>query len=190
MRITFLALVLCGAAGAAPQSQTTTYVDGNLAGITPKTGGTLAFDDAKTMHLSTGTTTVEIPYAGVTHAELGAVQENTHQSFFKVWDRFKSHRTETQLLIVNFTDDQGQDRTMTLELERSAAQSVIAELETRTGKTFVAKEDSKAAAAKKPNPMGTVSPQARDAAWWGDDYWKTPGNADKWPKSSSGGGQN
>ncbi len=187
MRTTFLILLLCGAAVAAPQSQTTTYVDGNLDGLTPKTGGTLAFDDAKAMQLRTGVTTVAIPYAGVTHAELGAVQESTHQSFFKVWDRFKSHRNETQLLIVNFKDDQGKDRTMTLELARSGAQSVIADLETRTGKTFVTKENAKAAAAKKLDPMGTTSAQTKED--WGDEWWKTSRNADKFPQASNGGQQ-
>lgn len=176
MRPILLTLTLSCAALAATPAQTTTYVDGNVTGLAANTGGTLAFDDEKAMVLRTGLTTVSVPYGSVSQAELGAVKENApDKPFYKFWSR--RHKSETQLLIVNFKDDQGAERNMTLELAQPAAQTVLNDLESRTGKQFVAssKPLQPAAAAKTaaPKPAGD---------WWGDQYWKTPRNADKWPK--------
>jgi len=185
----FLALACGGAALAATPAQTTTYVDGNIEGVSPKTGGILSFDDAKAMELRAGLTTVAVPYADLTHAELGAVQENPHGvPLYKFWAR-RRHKTETQLLIVNFKDEQGADKTMTLELAQPAAESVLGELESRTGKNFGAKTES---ASAKPAPEKKVDPMASSAAekqetapWWGDQVWKTERNAGKFPKAGS-----
>jgi hypothetical protein len=184
MRTNFLILVLalCGAAFAATPAQTTTYVDGNLDGLTPKTGGTLTFTDDKAMYLHTGLTTVAVTYSGVTHAELGAIKQNPHDApFYKFWDRRQSKKTATQLLIVNFKNDEGDDKTMTLELAQAGASSVLTDLQTRTGKNFGAPATPQMASAKKVDPMGTISANREQSGnWWGDQWWKTPRNADQW----------
>lgn len=175
----FFMLVALGyaAAFAAPPSQTTTYVDGNISGLTANTGATLSFDDDKAMYLHAGETTVPVPYAGVSHAELGAIKDNSHAPIYKFWSHLKkSPKTETQLLIVNFKNEQGDDKTMTLELAEQGASSVLADLEARTGKNF---------SGKKKDPMATAKSVSRQAdSWWGDEYWKTDRNADKWSKTS------
>lgn len=188
MRTNFLILVLalCGAAFAASPAQTTTYVDGNLTGLTPETGGTLTFTDDKAMYLQTGLATVAVPYSGVTHAELGAIKQNPHDApFYKFWDRRQSKKTATQLLIVNFKNDEGEDKTMTLELARAGASAVLTDLQTRTGKNFGAPARTQVASAKDPakkvDPMGTISGNREQSGnWWGDQWWKTPRNADQW----------
>ncbi|HLH40969.1 MAG TPA: hypothetical protein VKX39_17600 [Bryobacteraceae bacterium] len=180
MRLTLLFLALAGAALASTPAQTATYIDGNVTGISPNTGGTLSFDDGKAMMLRTGLTSVAVPYDAVSHAELGAVKEDAHgKPFYKFWSR--KHKIETQLLIVNFKDEQGADRTMTLELEQPAAQTVLDDLEARTGKQFTASQTS---ARKKSNPVAGGASVSKNGEWWGDQYWKTPRNADKWSKPS------
>jgi len=137
MRLSLLTLTLACAAFAASPAQTTTYLDGNVTGLAPNTGGTLSFDDEKAMVLRTGLTSISIAYETLSHAELGAVKENSHDvPFYKFWAR--KHKTETQLLIVDFKDEQGADRTMTLELAQPAAETVLNDLQARTGKQFVA----------------------------------------------------
>ena len=186
MRTTFLTLALafCGIGFAAQPAETTTYVDGNVTGLTPNSGGTLTFDDNKAMHLRTGLTNVAVPYSGLSHAELGAVKTAPHNApFYKVWER--KQKTETQLLVVNFKNQEGDDKTMTLELPQQAAASVLSELETRTGKDFGAKtaaQTTAKTAAKKPDIMAAAPAEKQTDPWWGDDWWKTPRNADKWSK--------
>ena len=201
MRLTFLTLTLACAAFASTSAQTTTYVDGNVTGLSPNTGGTLTFDDQKAMVLRTGLTSVSVPYDAISHAELGAVKENSHDvPLYKFWAR--KHKTETQLLVVNFKDEQGADRTMTLELAQPAAQTVLNDLESRTGKQFVASEkpalidrstdkstdkpsEKPAEKPKKADPMASAPASGKTGGdWWGDQYWKTPRNSDKWSKPS------
>src|ERR1700723_2675252 len=58
-------LVCAATASAASRAETTTYVDGNLAGVSPNTGGTLLFSDDKTLVFRTGLSTISVPYATV-----------------------------------------------------------------------------------------------------------------------------
>jgi hypothetical protein len=184
LRTNFLILALAsgGAVFAGLASQTTTYVDGNLNGVTPRSGATLTFEDEKAMQLHTGLSTIAVPYSAVTQAELGAVKTTPHDvPFFKVWERAK-HKTETQLLVVNFKNDQGEDQTMTLELARAAAQSVLGEISERSGKNFGGTKSQVASENKKQNPMAIGAPEKTADPWWGDDWWKTERNQDKWSK--------
>lgn len=151
-------------AGAAPE--TATYVDGNLTGVAPNTGGTLSFDDDHAMTLHTGLTSIAIPYSAISHAELGAVKETTHNApFYKVWELPKrlSAKPQTQLLIVSFKNDDGEQKNVTLELAKDSAQSTLSKIQNH-GKDMTA---------------------AANDEWWGDKYWKTPSNQDKWNKPAS-----
>lgn len=194
MRITslaVLALLGCGAAWAGSRSETTTYVDGDLAGIKPDTGATLSLADDTGITLRTGLTTVSVPYSGVSHAELGAVKESAHDvPLYKVWALHKrfAHKAETQLLIVNFKNEAGEEKSMTLELAKDSADGVLATIQDHAGnsvdtasatpapehKTRSHRSKTEAASAK-PAP-------ADNDAWWGDRYWKTKNNQDKWSK--------
>jgi len=200
MRIQLLAIsMMAAAAFASSPSETTTYVDGNLTGVSPNTGATLNLSDEKQMVLRTGLANVEVPYEAISHAELGAVKENSHSvPFYKVWARGK--KTETQLLIVNFKNAEGEEKTMTLELAQPAAASVISTIQSHTkGAEQVAQaaptpetsadpEPAKPAKEKKkPETKAESKTDVMKAGkeptqWWGDDYWKTARNADKWNK--------
>src|SRR5580698_9127145 len=99
-------VLACATAFAASRAETTTYVDGNLTGVSANTGGTLLFSDDKAMVFRTGLATVTVPYATVTKAELGATRTNSHDvPLYKVWARHK--KTETQFLTVEFKNEEG-----------------------------------------------------------------------------------
>jgi hypothetical protein len=218
--ITIAALtVACPAAFAAERAETTTYVDGNLNGVSPNTGGTLLFSD-DAMHFRTGLSTVAVPYTSISHAELGATKETSHDvPLYKIWalhQRFG--KTQTQLLIVNFKNA-GEEKVMTLELAKTSAPGVLSYIQSRTapevgsGKTLVAsaapsQEPAKFSANEPPTPSAESTPESKKearaeakaeakadakkadlfvtkpdnpgSAWWGDDFWKTKRNADKW----------
>jgi hypothetical protein len=193
MRITSIAILSLAALSAVfadSRPETTTYVDGNLAGVSPNSGGTLMFSDDKAMYLHTGLETIAIPYDGISNAELGAVKETSHDvPLYKVWARHRHPKTATQYLIVNFKNEAGEDKSMTLELATAAASSVLSDLEARTGKKFEPAqtqppEFKTERAAASHSPAMSAKPATVGSAndWWGDSLWKTSRNADKWGK--------
>src|ERR1700686_689262 len=97
----------CATVFAASRAETTTYVDGNLSGISPNTGGTLLFSDEKAMYFRTGLATVSVPYSGIPRSELGAMREISHGApIYKIWARHR--KTETQFLTIEFNSEEGE----------------------------------------------------------------------------------
>jgi hypothetical protein len=198
MRIQLLAIPLLAAAAAfgAPQAETTTYVDGNLIGVSPNSGATLTYSGEKQMTLRTGLTNIDVPYENISHAELGAVKETSHGH--KLFGRRTT--TQTQLLIVNFKNGEGEDKTMTLELAQPAAASVFSSIQShQAAPQQVATSETPAPTPAPAQPVAKLKtrtkmePKADAAAatpkssadWWGDTWWKTSRNADKWTKPAS-----
>ena len=143
-------VLACATVFAASQAETTTYVDGNLTGIAPNSGGTLLFSDAKAMNFRTGQETISVPYAAISRAELGAVRTNSHDvAFYKVWERHK--RTQTQYLTIEFKS-KGEEKTMTLELAQASAPAVLATIKDHTMPTGMKPVNSNDAGAKASPP--------------------------------------
>jgi hypothetical protein len=196
MRLQLIAIpFLAVAAFGAPQAETTTYVDGNLTGISPNSGATLAYSADKQMTLRTGLTNIDVPYENITHAELGAVKETSHGHKL-----FGHHgKTQTQLLIVNFKNGEGEEKTMTLELAQPAAASVLSSIESHKAPQQVAAQEAAPAppvpeqpAAKlktrtklEPKAVTKSETPAQSSDWWGDTWWKTSRNTEKWTKPAS-----
>ena len=187
MRVTaFLALgtVTCWAAFGGSSPQNTTYVEGNLSGVSPDSGGTLLFPDDQAMVFKTGDKLFQIPYAKIGKAELGAVKVHSHHvplyqaPLYKAWVLSKRLTGKTQLLTVAFKGDEGEDVSMTVELPRPTAVEVLATIDGYTGKGPVVGPPL----IKLTEDQITASGPANTAKtpWWGDDYWKTPRNSDKW----------
>ena len=201
-RLITLAVLTSAAAFAASKAETTTYVDGNVAGVTPNTGGTLLLSEDKAMYFRTGLANVAVPYAGISKVELGAVKETSHAvPLYKVWALHKrfsgGDKTDTQLLVVSFKNDDGEDKSMTLELSESAIKGVVSTIEDRSGKTFGAEKQAQSASSKHAakthaaKPADAKADEAKKAdGWWGDDIWKTTRNTDKWNKGAGSNNNN
>jgi hypothetical protein len=163
------AAFVCIAVSGAPRPESSTYVDGDVASLKPNTGGTLVFTDSNSMTFRTGTAEVAVPYASIQRAELGATQ--THKTEFPRMGPLallnQIHRTETQLLTVEFKSGLGEPQTMTLKLAKPAASTVMATIEEHTAKSVTARKPATETAAAKEE-------------WWGDSYWKTSRNQDSW----------
>lgn len=171
-----LGILACGCVIGAPRPETSTYVDGNVAALKPNTGGTLVFSDSKSIVFRTGLAEVSMPYAGISKAELGATKVHSHDApAYKVWALpQRLHKTETQLLTVNFKNDEGEDRTMTFELAKSSASAVLDTINSHTGATSLAA-----------GSPGNKNAKASGTAWWGDEYWKTNSNLSTWNSASA-----
>jgi len=183
IKTAFLTAVLGVAfAYGAPRPETSTYVDGNVTALKPNTGGTLVFSDDSSMKFRTGAAEVAVPYASISKAELGSTQTHNHDDpAYKVWLLPKRlHKTETQLLVVEFKNGLGEQQSMTLELAKDSASSVLATIEERSGAP-------KSVAAITAKADSTKSANAKSASeWWGDSFWKTNRNQSQWDASNSG----
>ena len=164
----------------APRPENSTYVDGNVSSLKPNTGGTLVFSDEKSMTFKTGTSDVAVPYSTISRAELGATQEHSHDvplpGPLRALKLPLGHKTETQLLTLEFKNGLGQAQTMTLSLAKPAAGNVLTTIEGHTGK-LPEKSDAKAVA-KADSKDGSKD------GWWGDSFWKTNRNQAEWAQSS------
>jgi len=159
-------------------------VDGNVSGLSANSGGTLVFTDEDTMTFRTGLTSVPVKYTNVTKAALGAVKTQAHDvPLYKVWALHKrfAPKTQTQLLVVDFKTEEGEEKQMTLELEQSSAADVLATIESHTAKGVVLASNKPTATSAKAKSKAAQSNQA----WWGDDFWRTTRNADKWNKAGT-----
>lgn len=191
-RILSFALVCGSVAFGGSRAETTTYVEGNLPGIAPNTGGTLVVSDEKTMYFRTGLATVGVPYSAIDKAQLGATREVSHGApLYKVWARHK--KTETQFLKVDFKSEDGEDKTMTLELAQASAPAVLSSIQEHSGNPGVAKSEPSSAAKPAPttsakskasaDPGAKATPPTKPGSdWWGDSIWKTNSNAATWTK--------
>jgi hypothetical protein len=150
--------ILAGGLLAAADSATVTYIDGNVAELSPNSGATLYLNNSQSMELKTPLHKVQIPYAQISKAELGSVIAQTAdpEPLYKVWALPKRLvKSETQQMKLAFTDENGQNQNMTLEMSKASAESVLATIERH-------------------------SPKVANAGWWGDSIWKTTRNRDTW----------
>jgi hypothetical protein len=158
---------------AAHKQESVTYVSGNLTGVLPNSGGSLILSDDTALELRTGLSSVAVPYAGISKAELGAVREHSDsEPLYKVWAIHKRFsKSETQLLKVDFKDSEGEEKTLTVELDKSAAPGVVEAI-----------QGHNPSVATNVKTRVSATQAAKPDAWWGDSYWKTSRNADQWSK--------
>jgi len=152
-----LTILACGLLAAA-DSATVTYIDGNVAELSPNSGATLYLTNSQSMELKTPLHHVQIPYTQISKAELGSVMVHTAdpEPLYKVWALPKRlMKSETQQMKLAFGDGKGQDQTMTLEMSKASADSVLATIERH-------------------------SPKVANSTWWGDSIWKTNRNRESW----------
>ncbi len=136
------------------------YVVGNLDGVSAGAEGILVLEKDQAVFRS-GKTALPMPYGDIHNVELGTKVVPPSAPLYKVWQlhkRFQSDRPAQRMVNFEFSDKDGKDQSMTLELEESAANETLAEIEIHQGKRIAPKR------ATNGDP------------WWGDSVWKTTGN--------------
>ena len=150
--------ILTGGLLLAADPASVTYIGGNVADFAPNTGASLYLNNSQSMEFRTPLHVVQVPYSQILKAELGSVQLHTYepQPLYKVWALPKRlMKSETRQMTVAYKNEDGQAKTMTIELSKTDAARLLARIERRNG---------------------TVA----DSNWWGDGYWKTTRNKDQW----------
>ena len=153
-----IALLTIGFAPARDREEPITYVEGTLEGVIPNSGGSLSLEDAQALELKTGLAIIAVPYASITSADLGAIRKHSEsEPLYKVWSLHKRiiGKPDTQLLKLEFKNPEGEQKSITVEMAKSAAPAVIEAIQQRkaAGNSNVARGN-----------------------WWGDRYWKTTRN--------------
>ena len=86
---------------------------------------------------------------------------------YKVWNVHRRFGDKTRYLTVHYSEN-GAKNKLVFELRDKAANLTVAQIEIAQGK-------------RQGSVMQTTG---NDELWWGDKYWKTDRNADKWNKPS------
>ena len=135
------------------------YVVGNLDGVSPGVEGILVLEKDQAV-FRFGKTVLPMPYSDIHNVELGTKVVPTFAPVYKVWQLHKRLVEHPAQRMVNFefSGKDGNDQTITLELDESAANDTLVEIEIRQGKRIPPKR------ATNGDP------------WWGDSAWKTTRN--------------
>lgn len=161
MRIAALFLLTSLAVVAGGGGGPTVYVVGNLDGVSPGAEGMLVLQDDAAVFRS-GKTVLSVRYSAIRNVELGTrIIRPLDAPLYKIWrlpKRFLTERPMHQMVNFAFADKDGNDQTMTLELEESAANETLVEIEIRQGKR---------------TPLQHA---INGDSWWGDSAWKTTRN--------------
>jgi hypothetical protein len=162
MRFSFVFLTL--AAGlAVAADRPVTYLEGNVEGLAQNATGTLQFKDSKVMVLHAKGADVVVPYAAVSKTErkTAPVVDNK-EPIYKVWAVHKRLLIPTPLqqVTVAFNDKSGAAKSITIEMGKSDADRVQAQIQQVADKM-----------------------SASQGNWWGDSVWKTNRNKDQWAGS-------
>jgi hypothetical protein len=150
--------ILAGGLLLAADSETVTYIDGNIADLSPNTGATLNLTNPQSMELRTPLHAVQVPYVQILKTDLGSVTVHSSEPepLYKVWALPKRLiKSETQQVTLDFKNANGQDQTMTIEMSKPAVPGLMAKISRHNGKIA-------------------------ESNWWGDGYWKTTRNKDQW----------
>jgi hypothetical protein len=161
MRFSIITFILAtGVALAADNIKPVTYLEGNLEGFAVNASSTLEFRDSKVMALHTKGADAVIPYAAVSKTTEKIIPVVTEKDpLYKVWSLHKRLLIPNPLheVTVTYTDRNGAEKTVTMEMEKVPADRVAAQVKQAT--------DRKAANA---------------GSWWGDSMWKTNRNKEEW----------
>ncbi|MEQ1946281.1 MAG: hypothetical protein ABL995_03780 [Bryobacteraceae bacterium] len=163
--IAALSVLTCGLALAAT-TRDATYVVGNLEGVEAGSDGLITVDNNQLIFRS-GKITVEVPYKKLTLVELGAtLTHSVDVPIYRVWQlhkRLLAEKPTFQNLTLNFTDADGKEQSMTLELLEGVALQTHDYLLVKTGR----------------------KPKRPQEDWWGDSYWRTTRSSTDWDKRNA-----
>ncbi len=160
MRSIAILLLLSVVAFAGSGGGPAVYVVGNLDSVSPGAEGILVLEKDQAVFRA-GKTVLPMPYSDIHNVELGTKVVPTTVPLYKVWQlhkRFLVEHPAHRMLNFEFSDKEGNDQSLTLEFDESAANETLAEIEIHQGKRIPPKRAT------------------NGDAWWGDSAWKTTRN--------------
>jgi len=151
-------------------SERVSYIEGTQKGLAPHTPGTLQMSDSKAMVFQYGKGSLSVPYNNILSTEVGPTRGKDAGPAYKVWNVHKRFGDKTRYLTIYYSEN-GTKNKLVFELADKAATLTVAQIDIAQGKR-----------------QGSVQATTNnDELWWGDKYWKTGRNAEKWNKPTGSG---
>jgi hypothetical protein len=133
-RATLALLALVSSLGAGSSGSRVLYVGGTVAGMSTKSGARIEMRGDETFSLSSKQTVVEIPYREINTLEYGLRVSRRYVEAVLISPLFLVAKKRTHFLTIGYTDSQGRQQAMVLQVNKDEIRSLLVSLEARTGR--------------------------------------------------------
>jgi hypothetical protein len=133
-RATLALLALVSLLGAGSNGSRVLYVGGTVAGISMKSGARIETGGEESLSLSSGSKVVEIPYREINTLEYGLRVNRRYMEAILISPIFLVAKKKTHFLTIGYTDGQGHQQAMVLQVKKDEIRPLLVSLEARTGR--------------------------------------------------------
>jgi hypothetical protein len=133
-RATLALLALASLLGAGSNGSRVLYVGGTVAGISMKSGARIETGGEESLSLSSGSKVVEIPYREINTLEYGLRVNRRYMEAILISPIFLVAKKKTHFLTIGYTDGQGHQQAMVLQVKKDEIRPLLVSLEARTGR--------------------------------------------------------
>jgi hypothetical protein len=127
-------LALASLLGAGSNGSRVLYVGGTVAGISMKSGARIETGGEESLSLSSGSKVVEIPYREINTLEYGLRVNRRYMEAILISPIFLVAKKKTHFLTIGYTDGQGHQQAMVLQVKKDEIRPLLVSLEARTGR--------------------------------------------------------
>jgi len=127
-------LALAPLFGAGSNGSRVLYVGGTVAGVSNKSDARIETLQQDALRLSTRSTTVEIPYREINTLEYGMRVSRRYVEAVLISPLFLVAKRRTHFLSIGYTDSDGKQQAMVLQVNKDDIRPLLVSLEARTGR--------------------------------------------------------
>ncbi len=119
----------------------TEFIGGTLVGIAPRSTARLDLTGSETLKLTAGKTAVEIPYRRIDALEYGQHVTRRYAEAILLSPILLLSKSRKHFVTIGYQDSDGQHQAMVFRVEKGDIRTVLAGLETRSGRKVVYQDD-------------------------------------------------
>ena len=135
MKLCLVALLVCAPLLQAGDIDTRArYVGGTVPGVQSKSEVRIDVQQPDVMRLRTAGTPIEVPYKNVTNLEYGLRVGRRYVSAVLISPLFLAAKTKKHFLTIGYTDKDGNEQAIVLQVGKDQIRPLLVSLEARTGR--------------------------------------------------------
>jgi hypothetical protein len=127
-------LALAPLLGAGSIGSRVLYVGGTVAGVSGKVDARIDTVGPESLHFSARGTTVDIPYREINTLEYGMRVSRRYMEAVLISPLFLVAKRRTHFLSIGYTDAEGRQQAMVLQVDKDTIRPLLVTLEARTGR--------------------------------------------------------
>jgi hypothetical protein len=124
------------------------YIGGTVAGVHSKSDVRIDVQQPDVLQLRAGSTSLEVPYKDVTTLEYGMRVSRRYMSAVLISPLFLVAKTRKHFLTIGFTDKNGIEQAIVLQVGKDEIRPLLVSLEARTGRRIEFQDDEARKAGK------------------------------------------